>query len=64
MKLKTFEVGEVVAVDETIGTIIELYGLQAEGNEHANEMASIRMENGEVYEYLLIDLGRITEIRE
>ena len=59
-----FRVGEVVAIDEELGTIIELYGLQAEGSDQVHRMASVKMENGEICEYLLVDLGRVVEIRE
>jgi len=64
MESASFKIGEVVAVDERIGTILEIYGLQAKGRENVNEMASVEMSNGEVCEYLLGDLGRIVEISD
>lgn len=59
MKTISFELGEVVAIDEEIGTIVELYGLKAEGKDNVYEMAKVKLSYGEIHDYLLVDLGKI-----
>lgn len=64
MEFNAFSVGEVVAIDEHLGIIVELYGLQPSEGGRISKMASVEMSDGEIHEYLLTDLGRIVELGE
>ena len=62
MDSNLFKIGETVVVDEEEhATIVQLYSLRAEGSNRLHDMARVRMEDGEVREYFLVDLGRIVE---